>query len=71
MKILQYYSELFKILYKHYVENFLKKLLVIIQILEVCNSEDKISRHNDVEEVKTLIKEVQYYAMIRQKLSKR
>ena len=47
------------------------KFWLFIQILEVCNSEDKISRHNDVEEVKTLIKEVQYYAMIRQKLSKR
>nr|XP_022321268.1 methyltransferase-like protein 13 [Crassostrea virginica]XP_022321269.1 methyltransferase-like protein 13 [Crassostrea virginica] len=48
-----------------------KKMPNMKPILEVCNSEDKISRHNDVEEVKTLIKEVQYYAMIRQKLSKR
>lgn len=70
MKILQYYSELFSnIVYACVLhgENF----WLFIQILEVCNSEDKISRHNDVEEVKTLIKEVQYYAMIRQKLSKR
>lgn len=44
---------------------------IFLQILEISNSEDKLSRHNDVDEVKTLIKEVQYYAMIRQKLSKR
>lgn len=48
-----------------------KKMPNMKPILEISNSEDKLSRHNDVDEVKTLIKEVQYYAMIRQKLSKR
>ncbi|XP_062613580.1 eEF1A lysine and N-terminal methyltransferase-like [Saccostrea cucullata] len=48
-----------------------KKMSNMKPILEISSSEDKISRYNSVDEMKTLIKEVQYYAMIRQKLSKR
>ncbi|XP_062584917.1 eEF1A lysine and N-terminal methyltransferase-like [Saccostrea cucullata] len=48
-----------------------KKMPNMKPILEISSSEDKISRYNSVDEMKTLIKEVQYYAMIRQKLSKR
>ncbi|XP_048777270.2 eEF1A lysine and N-terminal methyltransferase-like isoform X2 [Ostrea edulis] len=48
-----------------------KKMANMKSILEISSLEDKITRHESVDDVKTLIKEVQYYGMIRQKLSKR
>ncbi|KAL5011998.1 hypothetical protein ScPMuIL_010549 [Solemya velum] len=40
-------------------------------ILEVSNFEDKVQRFETVEKIKSVVKEMQYYAIMRQQLSKR
>ncbi|XP_076093580.1 eEF1A lysine and N-terminal methyltransferase-like [Mytilus galloprovincialis] len=48
-----------------------KKLPNMKQILEVSTVEDKVERFDDVDKVKGVLKEMQYYALIRQQISKR
>lgn len=48
-----------------------KKLPNMKQILEVSTVEDKVERFDNVDRVKTVLKEMQYYALIRQQITKR
>lgn len=48
-----------------------KKNPSLRQILEVCTQGDKNERFNKVEDVINVVKEMQYYAVIRQRISKR
>lgn len=48
-----------------------KKLPNMKQILEVSTVEEKVERFGDVDKIKSVLKEMQYYALIRQQISKR
>lgn len=48
-----------------------KKLPNMKQILEVSTVEDKVERFEDVDHVKSVLKEMQYYALIRQQITKK
>ena len=45
--------------------------VVFFQILEISTVEDKIERFDTGDRVKTVLKEMQYYALIRQQITKR
>lgn len=48
-----------------------KKNPKLPQILEVCSRDDRTERFGSVEEVINIVKEMQYYAVVRQRISKR
>ncbi|XP_046579272.1 eEF1A lysine and N-terminal methyltransferase-like isoform X2 [Haliotis rubra] len=48
-----------------------KKMPNMSPILEVCNADDKMDRYEDVPGMKTVVKEMQYYAVVKHQISKK
>ncbi|XP_071096355.1 eEF1A lysine and N-terminal methyltransferase-like [Haliotis cracherodii] len=46
-----------------------KKMPNMCPILEVCNAVDKMDRYEDVQGMKTVVKEMQYYAVVKHQIS--